>query len=91
MGGARYRIVPAACTFSDVYVGWRGRYGASDPWTKSRFGWKSALVLRNANTIHLAGPACAFFTFDLDFDFTDVANTIRKPTLTVGAGPAFNW
>jgi hypothetical protein len=91
LGGARYKIVPTECTFSDVYLGWRGRYGSSDLLTKNRLGWKNALVLRNANTIHIAGPACAFFTFDVDFDFTDVADNTRKPTLAVGAGPAFSW
>ena len=91
LGGARYKIVPGECTFSDVYGGWRGRYGSPDNLTKNRAGWKSSLIFRNDNTIHIAGPACLFVSFQLDFDLTDVVDEVRKPTLAVGAGPAFTW
>lgn len=97
MGGVRYRPSPTKCIFSDVYFGWRGRYGslyyerAAEP-----DGWKSGLVFRNANTIEIFLPLCIYITTALDYDFFDVGTAApdfptesRKPVFSGGFGPAF--
>jgi hypothetical protein len=97
MGGVRYKPSPDKCIFSDVFFGWRGRYGslayehATDP-----DGWKSGLIFRNANTIEISLPLCIYITAALDYDFFDVGSTStvyegesRKPVFSGGFGPAF--
>jgi len=94
LGGARFIIKP--CNFSDIYFGWRGRYralptdGADEP-----EGWKSSFILRNANTIHIYGPACIYVTAAVDFDLTKYAavrlSQTRKPAFAFAGGPAIGW
>jgi hypothetical protein len=97
LGGVRYKPSPDKCIFSDLYFGWRGRYGslyyerATDP-----DGWKSGLIFRNANTIEVFLPLCIYITAALDYDFYDVGATTpgfegesRKPIFSGGFGPAF--
>ena len=97
MGGVRYKPSPTKCIFSDVYFGWRGRYGslAYEYPTEYR-SWKSGLVFRNANTIEVFLPLCIYITAALDYDFYDVGTTApdfqgesRKPVFSGGFGPAF--
>lgn len=97
LGGVRYKPSPDKCIFSDLFFGWRGRYGslyyerATDP-----DGWKSGLIFRNANTIEIFVPLCIYITAALDYDFYDVGATTpgfegesRKPIFSGGFGPAF--
>lgn len=97
LGGVRYKPSPDKCIFSDVFFGWRGRYGsfgyehATEP-----EGWKSSLIFRNANTIEIFLPLCIYITAALDYDFYDVGSTAtgfegesRKPVISGGFGPAF--
>jgi hypothetical protein len=97
LGGVRYKPSPNKCIFSDLYFGWRGRYGsfgyehATEP-----EGWKSSLIFRNANTIEIFLPLCIYITTALDYDFFDVGSTStvyegesRKPAFSGGFGPAF--
>ncbi len=94
LGGARFIL--KKCSFSDIYAGWRGRYGAlgADLPTEVQ-GWKSAFVVRNANTIEIYGPACFYLTAAVDYDFTSRGRTGEtvhgKPTFAFAAGPAFGW
>lgn len=97
LGGVRFRPSPTKCIFSDVYFGWRGRYGSLEfEEAEEDEGWKSAFVFRNANTIEIVLPFCIYVTAALDYDFAKVApaspkdeSGTRKPTLSAGFGPAF--
>jgi hypothetical protein len=97
LGGLRYVPSPTKCIFSDVYFGWRGRYGslgyehATEP-----EGWKSGFIFRNANTIEIYLPLCLYITAALDYDFYDVGSAAaegesRKPVFSGGFGPAFHF
>ena len=97
MGGLRYKPSPTKCIFSDVYFGWRGRYGSLAYEYPTEYpGWKSGLVFRNANTIEIFRPFCIYITAALDYDFYDVGTSdpdfptaSRKPVFSGGFGPAF--
>jgi hypothetical protein len=97
LGGVRFKPSPTKCTFSDVYFGWRGRYGSLGfEEAEEAEGWKNGLAFRNANTIEIALPFCIYVTAALDYDFTKVEPASRKdesgnrkPTFTGGFGPAF--
>ncbi len=97
LGGAR--VVTGACSFSDVYFGWRGRYGAlAADHAAEREGWKSALVLENANAIAVYAPFCLYVTAAMDWDLTAMGSgapgaptATRKPSFAFGLGPAFGW
>ena len=97
LGGVRFKPSPTKCTFSDVYFGWRGRYGSLGfEEAEEDKGWKNGLAFRNANTIEIALPFCIYVTAALDYDFTKVQpgrreeeGTSRKPTFAGGFGPAF--
>lgn len=97
LGGVRYKPTPAKCIFTDLYFGWRGRYGALAYEFPTEYrGWKNGFVLRNANTIEVFLPLCIYVTAALDYDFFDVGATTpgfegesRKPVFSGGFGPAF--
>jgi hypothetical protein len=97
LGGVRFKPSPTKCTFSDLYFGWRGRYGSLGfEEAEEDDGWKSGFAFRNANTIEIALPFCIYITAALDYDFTKVEPasrgeevTSRKPTFSGGFGPAF--
>jgi hypothetical protein len=97
MGGVRYKPSPDKCIFSDVFFGWRGRYGSlAYEHATDADGWKSGLIFRNANTIEISLPLCIYITAALDYDFFDVGSTStvyegesRKPVFSGGFGPAF--
>lgn len=97
LGGVRFKPSPTKCIFTDVYFGWRGRYGSLGfEEAEEEGGWKNTLAFRNANTIEIALPFCIYVTAALDFDFTKVRaagqgeeGTSRKPTFSGGVGPAF--
>ena len=97
LGGVRFKPSPTKCTFSDLYFGWRGRYGSLGfEEAEEDEGWKSGFAFRNANTIEIALPFCIYITAALDYDFTKVEpasrgeeETSRKPTFSGGFGPAF--
>jgi hypothetical protein len=97
LGGFRYKPSPDKCIFSDVFFGWRGRYGSFDyEHATEPDGWKSGLVFRNANTIEVFLPLCIYITAALDYDFYDVGpedpdfeGETRKPVFSGGFGPAF--
>ena len=99
LGGVRYKPSPTKCIFSDVFFGWRGRYGSLRYEYPTEFrGWKSGLVFRNANTIEVFLPLCIYITAALDYDFYDVGDTTagfegeaRKPVFSGGFGPAFHF
>lgn len=99
LGGVRFKPSPTKCTFSDVYFGWRGRYGSLSYEYPTDFrGWKSGLIFRNANTIEIFLPLCIYITAALDYDFYDVGSTAtgfegesRKPVFSGGFGPAFHF
>ena len=92
LGGVRV-VGLKRCNFSDVYIGWRGRYGSLPvEVTPEIEKWRSSLLLRNANTIHLADHFCLYATVDVDYDLTkDAAGERRKPTVALGLGPAVGW
>jgi len=97
LGGVRFRPSPTKCIFSDVYFGWRGRYGSLEfEEAEEDEGWKNGLAFRNANTIEIVLPFCIYVTAALDYDFTKVEPAslkdetgTRKPTFSAGFGPAF--
>jgi hypothetical protein len=92
LGGVR-AVGLKRCNFSDVYFGWRGRYGSLPAEVPVAIEhWRSSLVLRNANTIHLAAHVCIYVIMDVEYDLTkDAAGERRKPTLALGIGPAAGW
>ncbi len=97
LGGVRYRPSPTKCVFSDIYFGWRGRYGSlAYERPEEAEGWKSGFAFRNANTIEIVLPLCIYITTALDYDFTKIAPATakaegesRKPTFSGAFGPAF--
>jgi hypothetical protein len=97
LGGVRYKPSPDKCIFSDVFFGWRGRYGSLDYERATETdGWKSSLIFRNANTVEIFLPLCIYITAALDYDFYDVGTAdpdfpteSRKPVFSGGFGPAF--
>ncbi|UCH78721.1 MAG: hypothetical protein JSU81_01865 [Candidatus Coatesbacteria bacterium] len=98
LGGGRFAPAPEKCIFSDIYVGWRGRYGALTFERADRpDGWKHSFVFRNANTIEIVLPFCIYVTTAVDFDFSKVAGPptppgetgTRKPNFSGAFGPAF--
>lgn len=97
LGGAR--VVTGACSFSDIFFGWRGRYRAlPSDFVREPEGWKSALVLENANTIAVYGPFCLYVTAAMEWELTSYGtparpelSQTRKPSLAFGLGPAFWW
>ncbi len=99
LAGVRFKPSPTKCIFSDVYVGWRGRFYALDYETAFEpEGWKSSLAFRNANTIEIVVPLCIYITAALDYDFANVRPATRddepgtrKPVFSGGFGPAFTF
>jgi len=99
LGGVRYRPLPTKCIFSDIYFGWRGRYGSlAYERAEETQGWKSGFAFRNANTIEIVLPLCIYITTALDCDFTKIAPATakaegesRKPTFSGAFGPAFSF
>jgi len=99
LGGIRFKPSPTKCIFTDLYVGWRGRYGTLRYETAYEpDGWKNGFAFRNANTIEIVAPLCIYITAALDYDFTKVApanlkqeGTNRKPVFSGGFGPAFSF
>ncbi|NIT36437.1 MAG: hypothetical protein GTN49_08040 [candidate division Zixibacteria bacterium] len=99
LGGVRFRPSPTKCIFSDIYFGWRGRYGSlAYERAEEPEGWKSGFAFRNANTIEIVKPLCIYITAALDYDFTKIApapatvkgeSESRKPTFSGAFGPAF--
>lgn len=92
LGGVRM-VGPKRCNFSDVYFGWRGRYGSLPAEIPAALeAWRSSFVLRSASTIRMADHFCFYVTGDVEYDLTkDAAGERRKPTLAIGLGPAFGW
>jgi hypothetical protein len=101
MGGVRFKPSPTKCVFSDVYAGWRGRFGTL-PFEYDAVpgedypAWENGFVFRNANTIEIFLPLCIYITAAVDYDFHDVGssspgfeNESRKPVFSGGFGPAF--
>ena len=97
LGGVRFKPSPTKCIFSDLYFGWRGRYG-SLPFEEAEEaeGWKHSFIFRNANTIEIVLPFCIYVTTAVDFDFSKVAGPpgstetgTRKPNFSGAFGPAF--
>ena len=99
LGGVRFKPSPTKCIFSDVYVGWRGRFYALPFETAfEREEWKSSFAFRNANTIEIVVPLCIYITAALDYDFAKVTRAsrddepgTRKPVFSSGFGPAFTF
>jgi len=99
LGGVRFAPAPEKCIFSDLYVGWRGRYGAlAFERADEPEGWKHSFVFRNANTIEIVLPFCIYVTTAVDFDFSKVAppagsdeTGTRKPNFSGAFGPAFHF
>jgi hypothetical protein len=97
LGGVRFKPSPTKCIFSDVYFGWRGRYGSlAFEQAGEDEGWMNGIAFRNANTIEIALPFCIYITTALDYDLTKVriagqteGGTSRKPVFSGACGPAF--
>jgi hypothetical protein len=99
LGGVRFKPSPTKCIFSDVYVGWQGRFHALRFETAFEpDGWKSSFAFRNANTIEIVVPLCIYITAAVDYDFAKVSPATRddepgtrKPVFSGGFGPAFTF
>jgi hypothetical protein len=99
LAGVRFKPSPTKCIFSDVYVGWQGRFHALDFETAFEpDGWKSGFAFRNANTIEIVVPLCIYITAAVDYDFAKVKPAsrkvdpgTRKPVFSGGFGPAFTF
>ncbi len=94
--GARYILSPIRCIYSDVYAGWKGRYGADLGATTAgpeepASGWQDSIVFANANTIEVYLPLCVYITFAVEYDLAKVAGESQKPSFAAGIGPALAW
>jgi hypothetical protein len=97
LAGVRFKPSPTKCIFSDLYFGWRGRYGALGfERADEPDGWKHSFIFRNANTIEIVLPFCIYVTTAVDYDFSKVAppsgsteTGTRKPNFSGAFGPAF--
>ena len=99
LGGARLAPPINKYMVSDIYAGFRFRYGNLDfEWLDEESGWEGTFIFRNANSLEISPPLCIYVTAAVDFDVSRFREVwvvpdyieygTRKPTFSVAVGPA---